>query len=370
MAIDHMELGLPNPQPILTAEEILLGPPVAPEQRVRLYSDEEFETFIEEWAYFFLSVPSNQYVKVGRFGGAGDAGRDVVGYLEWPIAKSRFDIFQCKRYSAPLAPSDIWTELGKLCVYTFMGAYPVPRSYYFVAPQDIGPSLTLLLENPQRLREGLIEAWTKYCEKKIAKDETYVLGSGLSEHIDAFPFEIITYKPIMEVIEEFRRTPRYAARFGGGLKPYPTTDVVPPMDVDPQEIRYVEHLLSAYAEADGMDVMTLPEALLCTHSGDLARQRVRFYSAETLRRFSRDVDPSDEAFKSLLEQMHLGVVDIVDSDHSNALQRLRATMAAAAQVNIGTAHMLARYLKAQSQQGMCHQLANEDRLIWRKKNNQ
>jgi hypothetical protein len=59
---------------------IFYGPPVSPEQHIKGYSDEEFELFIREWAFYHKQVREKLYTQVGRFGGAGDMGRDVVGY--------------------------------------------------------------------------------------------------------------------------------------------------------------------------------------------------------------------------------------------------------------------------------------------------
>jgi len=48
---------------------------VAPVERVRLFSDEQFESFIAEWA---ISCIKPSCKEVYNLGGAGDMGRDVI----------------------------------------------------------------------------------------------------------------------------------------------------------------------------------------------------------------------------------------------------------------------------------------------------
>ena len=92
----------------------------------------------------------------GHLGGAGDKGRDVVGYLGDPQTACEWDSYQCKHYDHPLMPTDIYTELGKLCVYTNRGDFTVPRRYRFVAPRGVGVKLHDMLRNAEKLREALI----------------------------------------------------------------------------------------------------------------------------------------------------------------------------------------------------------------------
>src|SRR5437879_4780769 len=65
----------PKAIPMCPIEHILYGPAVAPEQRIKGYSEDEFENFIREWAFFYKQLKEKKYTQVGRFGGAGDMGR-------------------------------------------------------------------------------------------------------------------------------------------------------------------------------------------------------------------------------------------------------------------------------------------------------
>ena len=95
---------------------------------------------------------------------------------------------------------------------------------------------------------------------------------------------------------------------------------------------------------------------------DFLRQRERFYHAESLRNFARDTVPKG-TFSELQGEVFHGVIDIAESGHADGFERMRATVAQAAQVST-TANPLASVTKSQDRQGICHQLANEDRLTW------
>jgi len=73
------ELALPRPEHRrrISTLEVLQGGFILPIDRVNLMSSAEYEVFIREWADEYLS---KKYVRVRSFAGAGDKGRDVVGY--------------------------------------------------------------------------------------------------------------------------------------------------------------------------------------------------------------------------------------------------------------------------------------------------
>jgi hypothetical protein len=94
------------------------------------------------------------------------------------------------------------------------------------------------------------------------------------------------------------------------------------------------------------------------------RQRILFYSAESLRNFARDRTPP-RTFDALQEDVYNGVVDVCDAAYMDALARLRVTIITAAQVDV-SGNALVSVTKVADKQGICHQLANDDRLTWKK----
>ena len=96
--------------------------------------------------------------------------------------------------------------------------------------------------------------------------------------------------------------------------------------------------------------------------GHYNRQRVLFYSAESLRNFARD-RTLPRTFDSLQEDVYNGVIDICEAAHFDALERLRKAVSAAGQLDV-SGNALVGVTKVADKQGICHQLANDDRLTW------
>lgn len=82
--------------------EIRSGPSIVPIERLKLFSANDWEGFVNEWASSL-----DAYGLVERTSGSGDMGCDVIATVDPKISESPWDNFQCKHYDHPLAPSDI-----------------------------------------------------------------------------------------------------------------------------------------------------------------------------------------------------------------------------------------------------------------------
>lgn len=343
----------------LTNQQILLGQRHDPIEVLKIYTADEWEQFIREWA----DNLRERYTQVRRASGAGDKGRDVIGYVEAVNSGGPWDNFQCKHYDHALYPSDIWKELAKLCYYTFEKKYSVPRAYYFAAPQGVGPEVLGLLENPENLRSGLIANWEKGNLLTISRKEIR-LERELREYVVAFDFGIVQDLPPSKIIEEHRQTRFFAARFGGGLVRLPPDKADVPVEIAEHESRYVEQLLNAYGDhlssylATPADLLAHPK--LKKH---FDRQRTHFYLAELLRNFTRDNIPEDGCFERLQEAIYDGVVDTAEGDYADGFERLKKTIEVARAIQIDS-HPLKECLEGYHRSGVCHQLANASRLTW------
>jgi hypothetical protein len=353
------------PARFLTPEQIIAGPPLDPVVRVRTYSADEFEGLIQDWAYYYLQASLKIYCLVVRTGGSGDKGRDVVGYCTWPPAGRDYDIFQCKHYHHPLHPAELWVEFGKLCLFTFEGTIKVPRSYQIVAPHDVGPSVLQLLESPGTIGEKLVAEWPTRCQGEMRKPDGVPLTDDLKRHILDFDFTIVKSKPIHEVVGELRQTPCFAPRFGGGLQVAPPIDPVPPDVIQPNESRYVAQLVEAYRDESRDDSLDLADVPTHDEFGrHFTRSRERFYCAESVERFARDALVGGQGFSDVRDQVLDAVIDVAeDQQHSSGYRRVVAVTDQAARTPV-VAHPLRSYIKIKCLQGICHQLANEDRLTW------
>ncbi|HVW29246.1 MAG TPA: ABC-three component system protein [Polyangiaceae bacterium] len=313
---------LPNPkQPTsaISPEAAAAGPSVPPIERLRHMSPAAWEDFILEWVH----AQKQKYARVEKHAGSGDQGLDVIAF-ETATSDDPWHNYQCKHYDHALHPGDVWVELGKLVFYTFTGEYSVPASYQFVAPQGAGTTLSKLLRKPEEIRSGLLEAWDKSCRSKITSTREIVLDDALKRYIDGFDFRIVSAAAPLTIIDDHRQTPFHVYRFGGGL-PARGAIPAPPTELDAKETKYIRALLDAYEHRLGM---TLAAPLDLDHQelGEhFTRSRREFYSAESLREFSRDNVPPG-TFESLLDDVHSGVVDVEQAQHADAVARVLAVV--------------------------------------------
>lgn len=347
----------------LYADQVQHGPPIRPEDRVKLYSPDEWEAFIKEW----LSGLEKEYEVVEKLGGAGDKGRDIVATRD--KAKGRWDNYQCKHYNNSLMPTDIWSEIGKLIFYTHRKDYTIPVNYYFVSPQDVGSSLRDLLLDKTKLKSELFGNWGKYCQKAITKKIPVLLEGDFLTYAESFPYQIIAYKPLSDIIKQHRKTKYYVERFGGGL-PDRKSPPAAPTAVEKEESKYIQHLVDAYADADGRikGLADLSDKQFEAYQRHIKRSRNEFFSAEHLRVFSREnLSDGEVAFSKLLDEVYNGIVDIVDSNqHPNGFERVLKAVQGAKVLDLQS-HPLHSRMFMDDRGGSCHHLANNDRLAWVRK---
>lgn len=331
------------------------GPPIPPIERIRLFSSQQWEELVLEW----VDSLRETYASVERWGGPGDHGCDIIAVsADDPLT---WDNYQCKHYKDPLQPGDVWVELGKLVHYTMVGEYSYPRNYFFVAPHGVGTKLSNLLRRPEKLRAGLVEQWQGRCERQIGATPVF-LNASLRAYLDQLDFSIFRAVQPHRLLEEHAKTQWHLVRFGGGLPARPPVEK-PPAEPTETEANYVRALLAAYAE-HLMHPVPLPadlvvEPALREHFDD---SRIEFYSAESLRVFSRDTLPPG-TFGKLQDEIHFGIRDELRADHADGYQRVRAVVKTARTLQL-LGHALHQRLSVRDYGGVCHQLANDLRVRW------
>lgn len=332
------------------------GKLIPPIERLRIFSDRDWEDFVWEWADSLKST----YGRVDKCSGAGDMGRDVIAVVN-PVS-GVWDNYQCKRYDKPLKPSDVWIELGKFAYYTKRGDYELPRRYFFAASQGVGPKLSNLLKKPEKLREGLLQNWAEHCRAKITTTEAVELDASMRAHIAALDFSIFDTVPPLRMLDEHAKTRWYVARFGGGLPERPAVPA-PPEEPAAHEAVFVRELLAAYGDHLKKPVSTIADlepAALRAHFGDA---RVEFYSAEALRTFSRDTLPNG-AFDRLQEDVQSGIGDeLRDDRHEDGYRRAVAVIKTARVLPLD-AHAVSGRMSIRDRGGICHQMVNDGKFRW------
>ncbi|MGQ0700453.1 MAG: ABC-three component system protein [Panacagrimonas sp.] len=338
------------------ADIVAAGLPIPPIERIRIFSDKQWEEFVLEWA----DSLRESYGLVERCGGAGDMGRDIVAYDV--AAPSIWDNYQCKHYKDSLTPSVVWLELGKLVHFTRCGEYTYPRRYFFVAPQGAGTKLSNLLKKPDELKAQLLEHWDDHCRLSITSKAAIDLDGPLRSYISSLDFSNFSAIPPLRIIDQHAKTRWHAARFGGGLPARPRISA-PPTAISEHEVNYVKELLDAYSDHLRRVVASVDELVSGSDvHGHFNDSRLEFYSAEALRTFSRDTLPPG-AFEVLQDEMHAGIKDEFRGVHTDAYYRLMAVVKTARLLPI-TDHALKERLSLLDRGGICHQLANDKKVRW------
>ncbi|WP_280457721.1 ABC-three component system protein [Nocardia carnea] len=350
-------------QPSMPAPTTLAGAYVPPKQRIYFYSSDVWEEFILEWVTGLKKDDNgNAYVQIKQLGGSGDAGIDVAAFKSAKHLEGPWDCFQGKHYVSALVFSDASKEILKVLRHVGAGDYVLPDRYLFIAPQGAATSLNRLLSTPSKLRSKFLGELE--LGKALVKGLTEEEIQALREQAASLDFSMFQAVQPHEVLDVHSRTPYHAARFGTPI-PQRTTPARPPEVIAEIEAQYVSELRRVYLEKDprGIDETTI----LSDHPdyGDhFQRQRVSFYKAESLRMDARDAVP-DGTFEALQGDVFDGVIDVVESNHPSALDRLTAVLVQATALNLGQ-HALVAITRPDDVKGICHQLSNDSRLSWAK----
>jgi hypothetical protein len=360
MTDEWSDIHEPPTLPTATAASIALGPVIPPQQLVLLYSPSEWEDLIHEWLYY---CRREQYFAIRRFTGSGDRGIDIAGFEDEKLLQGKWDNYQCKHYGQPLRPSDIWVEIGKIIWHSYKKHYAAPRNYYFVSPRGPSTSLTSLLADSANLCSSLIANWDKSVRTKITSTTDIPLDADLLKYIRDFDFSVFDAIEVLQIVQEHQKTPIHSARFGGGLKPRPPASH-PPSSITASESLYVAQLLVAYSEHTGTTIADVKS--LSAHrklQSHFHRQREAFYHAESLRLYARDSVPPG-SYEALQDDIFDGVIDTHDQMHPDGYAKVCKVTEAARLLQI-TENPLITCTRPKDRDGICQQLANEDRLQWK-----
>ncbi|CAI3573898.1 MAG: restriction endonuclease [Clostridium sp.] len=328
---------------------------IPPMERVKSFSPDQFEEFILEWV---ISCAKTKYKDVYRIGGAGDMGRDVIGEYR----NGEYDYYQCKRYDGKLNPSEYWVEFGKLCYYTYNKDIPMPKKYYIIASQGLGPKMLKLIKDEKQIRKGLIDSWNTKCKKKISKKKSIELDSQLLNYINKFDFKIVDTCSINKIIEQHRQTDYFYFRFGGVNKPNRTYKIEVPEDINSREFLYVKKIFKAYSENKGEDVNINNLNRYSDLNADFIRQRRCFYSAESLKHCIREIFTKEDEFNKLKDEMYSGIIDFIEEYFEDGYVRLKKTMHESTRVNLSVSVVdrNLHFVNNDDKKGLCHEIANDD----------
>jgi hypothetical protein len=354
-------VGIPVPAmpPVVVLAPAMQGASLlAPQQYLHFYSDQQWEEFTAEW----VRALKHPYIRVLRMGGAGDRGADIAACLTPQGTDGDWHCYQCKHYADALRPADAWPEIAKIFQAAVKGVYRLPVRYIFVAPK-IGPTLTRWLVSPGTLKAEFLKAWDKP-DSQLGSGWDPAERAAVEALVRSTDFSMFEAADMEFIVQLHAGTPHHARRFPVVLKPRPPVSAPPPKQAR-HEALYIKKLLAAYNEKHGLSLCTLQEARAHARtSAHLIRQREAFYSAEALRVFARDSVP-DETYDALKSDLYDAVIEVEERDDYNlGHERLDAVLHTAANHNPNPGNILTAVVTVNDRKGMCHQLANDDRLTW------
>lgn len=328
-----------------------------PDLLVMGYDSNEWERFVGEW----MRSQKDKYLEIKRVGGANDHGLDVIGYTDGLKLEGIWDNNQCKHYRTSIPMAKGLADVGKVIYWAHQGKFKPPRRSRFVAPKGPSGPLRTLLDNPSQLKQAILDGWDTYCAREITASGA-PLTPELQSYVEGFDFTIFGWAHIDEVLEDLRPTAFYTARFGGALSPPPRGII--PTEPQKRESKYIGQLLDVYSEYLGKKIANhseLPEG--DETSVDFKRQRERFFEMEFFAHHYRDQTPPN-TIEDFVEEVYDAVQPVCARGYPKSFERLNETMARAAMVE--TKSILESQAKGRVKQGACHNLANEDRLKWKR----
>jgi hypothetical protein len=214
--------------------------------------------------------------------------------------------------------------------------------------------------NPGKFAAEVISTWNTRVAGRVVAGEKHLLQGSLETYVKAYDYTSFSYATLDEILDDHRRTAYWTERFGGLLTPPPSGQ--PPATIAQSESMYIGKLLEVYQETAAAPIKSVAD--LVNHpewEQDLQRQRIRFYDAEAFVAHYRD-----QTEPGTVEDFSEQILDAVEPSltaERMAHKRLTSALTSAAQAM--PASVLAPQAKVRVKQGVCHQLANADRVTWK-----
>lgn len=330
---------------------------------LKTMDEDTYEELIASWAYYYCK---NSYEDVLRLGGAGDGGMDVVAYYNQ--AADDCDIYQCKHYKDAINKSAVIAELGKFLYHIYTDLLPCPRSYYLMAPNGLSAKFTHIYTNSVKLKDMIVKEWDTSIAKHIEKNECFKCEGDLKSFLESFDYKIFKfYSPdrLLHDICDKKNRHVYFQYFGVKKEELVKTKLDAPKSITEYESKYIHHLIDAYNDvnSDGVSSDNVEESAYGNH---YKRSREQFWLAESVRKMSQENCPGDsDEFAELENDMYHHVADIYEEEHDNAFKKVKAVTDKATSFQKKD-RIISGELGSPELKGVCFQLSNEDKLIWKK----
>lgn len=329
--------------------------------------EDTYEELIASWAYWCLKEKHNTYQDVLRLGGAGDGGMDVVAFYNQ--ATRDCDIYQCKHYNAPINKSAIIAELGKFLYHVHTGLLPCPRAYYIMAPKGLSSNFAHIYTNKKVLKKTIISEWDSSIADHIEKKKSFKYEGDLATFLNEFDyakFQFYSADRFLSDIHEKQNRHVYHQYFGVRKAELEKVKQDVPNEVTDYESKYIHHLIDAYNDVK-KEGITMENVTSSSYGSHYGRSREEFWLAEGVRKMSEENCPGeDDEFAELANDMYHHVADTYEDEYENAYKRLKAVTNKSLSFPKKD-RIISGELGAAELKGVCFQLSNEDKLIWKEK---
>ena len=345
-------------------EELLFTETRRAQDILKTMDEDTYEELVASWAYWCLK---EDYEDVMRIGGSGDKGIDVIAYYSQEVNKC--DIYQCKHYDHPVRKSDVIAELGKFLYFMFIGEIPIPESYYLMAPQGLSSQFLNTYENSIKLKTLIEDSWNKDIAGKIEIGKVHLLEGDLKKFIEDFDYtkyKFYSQNKFLKILVEADKRFVYFQYFGFHKEFFRKIVKDTPIGLDEYEKKYIQHLLDAYNDAKGGSEMDESSVESSSFGKHFARSRDEFWLAESIRKMSEENNPGDtDEFANIMDEMEGHVADTYEGVYDNAFERVKAVTGKSTSMPPKGDWVVSGQLGAKELKGICFQLSNEDRLIWK-----
>lgn len=330
--------------------------------------EDTYEEMIASWAFHCLRDDECHYEDVLRLGGAGDGGMDVVAFYDQ--AKGDCDIYQCKHYENAINLTDVIAELGKFLYNVYNKYLPMPRSYYLMAPKGLTSVFTITYTDSSKLKETIKNDWDTRIAKYISKGKTIKYEGDLVAFLDSFDYSKFKFYSSDKLIPDIsKRKYRHIYHQYFGVKKAELERIkteVPKEHAD-YEQTYINYLIEAYNDVKETLSVTQDNVSISIYSKHFARSREEFWMAESVRKMSEENCPGDDdEFAELEKDMYSHVADTHEDIHENAFRKVRAVTEKATSF-VKKERIISGELGSSELKGVCFQLSNENKLIWKEK---
>lgn len=330
--------------------------------------EDTYEELIASWAFHCLHSNGYDYEDVLRLGGAGDGGMDIIAFYNQ--ADEDCDIFQCKHYQSAIKLSDVIAELGKFLYNIYTEYLPTPRSYYLMAPKGLTSKFTIIYTNASKLKKTIINNWDSKIAMNISKNKIIKYEGGLISFLESFDYSKFKFYSPDKLITDIRKRENrhiYNQYFGVRKGELERIKKEVPNEYIDYESVYITHLIDAYNDVERTELITSKNVSESKYSKHFIRSREEFWLAESVKKMSEENCPGDnDEFSELEDDMYRHIADTYEDVYENAYKRVKAVTDKATSF-VRKERIISGELGSSELKGVCFQLSNENKLIWKEK---